>query len=314
MLRFRTNRSDKDVLVRDFESAVGPCIATTVLRESPDDPEALDTAVEELRSQADLLGGSGDPDDLAAADELDALERRLTARSLQLQGVDAKDVRRRSLSTLAHAGLTPSPERVPLLLEHYAGLRRDEQAAVDRVRALMAVLHAVHGASAMTVGRSVQNRGLLPWLTPQERTFLVFAAKREKGDPELEQHRAWIGRRVEGLHALGWALGLLPDLGATGYSEVHPDTFRPVRPADAAGDPADDVQLRPRAELVARLDVLTCALRAVQEQELRGAAKTLPPDVVPGVIAERRRALEWVLTREPWDDLELEFDVRAERG
>ena len=153
MLRFRGPRSSTESLVREVESALGTCTAVAVLRERPKDADALDGAITELRAQADLLGGSDDPEDAAEVDAIERLEARIVARRLALDGVDLREVRRRSLAELAPSGLAPSRERMPGLLHaHAAGRRRDADAAVDRVRALMAVLHAVHGASAVQVG------------------------------------------------------------------------------------------------------------------------------------------------------------------
>jgi len=312
MLRFRTARSDTDVLVREVESSLGRCMAVSVLQERPDDLDALDGAVTGLRAQADLLGGSSDPSDAAEVEALDALEARVVDRKLALLELDPRHVRRSSLASLAHVGMAPSAAGLPVVLDAYGGRRRSTEGAVDRVRALMAVLHAVHGASAATVAGSLKQRGLVPWTTPQERTFLDLLGNRDEDDRELGAHRAWIGRRVEGLHALGWALGILPDLEPTGFSRVHPSAFAPVGPAEPAGAPVE-LELRPQAELLARLDLLSCAHYAVQEHELRGASGPLPPDVVPGAIAERRRALEWLLGSESWDDIEVDVDIRAAR-
>lgn len=312
MLRFRGPRSGRESLVREVESALGTCTAVAVLRERQD-ADALDGVVTELRAQADLLGGSDDPADAAEVASIERLEARIVTRRLALDGIDPREVRRRSLAELAPAGLAPSPERMPPMLEGFAGRRRDADAAVERVRALMAVLHAVHGASALDVGTTLRDRGLLPWSTPQERAFLALLHQRGPDDHEVAAYRAWIGRRVEGLHALGWALGLLPELGPVGFSDVRPEAFAAAGPASPAGAPAE-VVLRGHAELVSRLDVLTCAHRAVQEHELRPIAAPLPLDVVPGAIAERRRALEWLLGTDSWDDIDLDIEVRAGRG
>lgn len=312
MFGLRSPRTKADALVRQVEDALGTCAAVGALRERPEDPEALDLVVTELRVQADLVGGSDDPADLAEVEAIEELERRITARRLGLLGIDPRELRRRSLAELAHAGLVPSERRAPSVLDAAAGRRRTAENACDRARALLAVLHAVHGARAIDVGRSLERRGLVPWTTPQERTFLKLLATRPDDDRELAAHRAWIGRRVEGLHALGWALGLLPDLDATGFSDVHPDAFAPIAPAEAAGTPTS-LRLRTEAELLGRLDVLTCAHVALQERELRGGSTPLPSDVVPGAIAERRRALDWLLSVEAWDAIDVETAIRAER-
>lgn len=313
MLGLRPRRSATEVLVRRVEAALGTCTTATVLRRGPDDVDALDAVVSDLAEQADLLGGSHDPADRSDVTEIEAVAALVTARKLELQGIDPRVVRRRTLAELAHVGLVPAPDRVPTLLGAYAGRRRTAEDAVDRVRALIGVLHAVHGADAREVGMSLHRRGLGPWLTPGEKQVLGLLARHGSDAPELAEHRAWVGRRVEGLHALGWALGLLPDLRPVGFSDVHPDAFAPAGPALAAGDPAEGARLRSAAELVSRLDVLTCAHRAVQEHQVAGARGPLPPDVVPAAIAERRVALEWVLGRESWDAIEADTDgnVRA---
>lgn len=312
MFGLRTPRSRTDALVREVEDALGTCTAVAALRERPEDPAVLDLVVSGLRAQADLVGGSDDPADVADAEAIEDLERRIVARRLALVGIDPRELRRRSLAELAHAGLAPSERRAPSVLDAAAGARRTADDAGTRARALLAVLHVVHGARALDVGRSLERRGLVPWTTPQERAFLKLQATRPADDRELAAHRAWIGRRVEGLHVLGWALGLVPDLLATGFSDVRPDAFAPVGPGEAADTPVG-LPLRPEAELLARLDVLTCAHAALQERELRGGAAPLPADVVPGAIAERRRALEWLLSRDAWDAIDVEAEIRAER-
>jgi hypothetical protein len=314
MLGLRPRRSATEVLVSRVESALGTCTTVSVLRDGPDEVDALDAVVSDLAEQADLLGGSDDPSDQADVAEIEAVSALVTARKLELQGIDPRAVRRRALSELAHVGLAPAPDRVPLLHRAYAGRRRTAEDAVDRVRALIGVLHAAHGADGREVGMSLHRRDLVPWLTPGEKQVLGLLARHGSSAPELAEHRAWVGRRVEGLHALGWALGLLPDLRPVGFSDVHPDAFVPVGPALTAGDPAEGVALRAPAELVARLDVLTCAHRAVQEHQVGGARGPLPRDVVPAAIAERRVALQWLLSRDGWDAIEADTDGHVRVG
>jgi uncharacterized protein DUF4272 len=297
-MRFRRQRDPEGVnLIAHARELLGESPAVKVAADAPTDPAALNGLGMAVRAFLD--DEDGEP---LARDQLDAgedLHTQLIVAKLQAQELTPDMIRGWTLAELGLHGLRTPPEHFPTILEAYAGPRRSLQEVLDRVRALGWVLHAAFGSPADETLEALTERGLLRWVSAQERTMLDTP-----DEEDADRLRIQIGWRTECLTALGWALGLYPTLPLDGLTEPAPEHFGPLDPDARAGVPAD-VTLRDERELMARLDVFYCAHWAVRDHQLTGLPAQWPEAIIGGAVWERRHALEWLLSADEWDDVDL---------
>jgi hypothetical protein len=160
---------------------------------------------------------------------------------------------------------------------------------IARAQALYALAAIVECAPRERIVHSLETRGLTGWLSARERRFV-----RSRVD---EQELIVMSWRVERLAALGWALGLVPELPLTGADAAPASAFAPIDPLGTRGRIAPWVELRTAAEITDRLDAFHCAHRALADAHAH-------PDLDPDAIRERRHGLEWLFT-EPGADWEV---------
>ena len=102
-----------------------------------------------------------------------------------------------------------------------------------------------------------------------------------------------------------WAIGRIPVLDFSNYctSELA-GLFPKVKNSETSGKFRALTKLRSATEIAAALDIAYCAHWAIENSKLRAQA---PPGAVdPYVIVERRRALQWITTKEEWDEVVLD--------
>lgn len=111
--------------------------------------------------------------------------------------------------------------------------------------------------------------------------------------------------QIEGIWALTWSIGIVPvlDYGvccSDDLVDLLPDLKRNGSSASFRGA----AQVRPLQDLVAACDLAYCLHWAIRDSQLRNTK--VPGKVAVHVIEERRQALEWLLTDEPWDEISLD--------
>lgn len=172
---------------------------------------------------------------------------------------------------------------------------RDAPQVLDRLFCLNAIAAVAYGFSNHRARAWLDREGLLQSLTREEAAFIGGAGAREP-----------FQLLVEGAWALAWALRLAPALdpwaGAdAAFVRVLPDLKvdeRTTRLRKSAGS------LRSGEELLPALDLSYCLHWAVRDAAL--TASPPPGELIPYVIVERRRALEWLVSDEQWDNLALD--------
>jgi hypothetical protein len=202
------------------------------------------------------------------------------------------EIRSRSLLIASQAGIA-IPSTLPLL--DLDAQPRSQAAIVDRLLALHAVAAASYGFDKAKAIEWLKRERLTPAQAETERQFLEHT----KGDPLAFRFQ------VEGMWALAWALNLVGTLNF--WSECD-DNFVALMPNLLKMEDATAVRakasLRSRPELCAALDLAYCLHWAIRQAQLEGAE---PPDgLTPDIVVERRRALEWLLSAEPWDAVSLD--------
>ena len=133
-------------------------------------------------------------------------------------------------------------------------------------------------------------------LSPTETDFI-------SGNASLLVSMRW---RIEGLYALSWACGKI----GCSILDFVPDDFVAVFPSIPKSEPTSSfrerLKLKDYEQIIFALDLLYCLDSAMTDLHLRSEA---PPPRAPLVLDEvkqRRRALEWLFSKEDWDDIELD--------
>jgi hypothetical protein len=216
--------------------------------------------------------------------------------------MDFLAIREQSLQRLRRWKLS-DPGSLPLHANEDFAWSRDAGAVADRCHALAAALALTHRAPVATVRAAIDHNGLEPSLASREQRLLaVLEGDVESGEDDLQQLLVDIAWREEALHALLWALGLVDDLPpdvmcpkAPAYERLAPE----LNPANARGV----ARLRPLAELAAMLDLYYLLHWHARRAQYHGDVWDY--DIAPGVVLERRRALEWLFQDASWEDVDL---------
>ena len=213
---------------------------------------------------------------------------------------DALARKARSEAALAKHGLRTPPSLPAVLGE--AELRQREPAEIA-ARAFATLAAAVR-AEALANGNDLSSEAILAHLpdaqaalSPQETAFMAEAAP----DAQWVANMGW---RYECVAVFAWALGLRDELPfPAAIVDVAPLTQSFVDAGDVAGLLA---QAQPRAasELLDALDETLRLHWVVRDAQIQQAPP--PEDVLPGVVIERHRALNWLVRFEnaDWDEVD----------
>ena len=156
------------------------------------------------------------------------------------------------------------------------------------------------GADGARRDRRVRPRALAG---PRELELLrVLEGDEERAEPELQQLLVDISWREEALHALLWVLALVDDL--------PPDQMCPRQPVyeQLAPGPGPGQGARGPAHAAAQRDRGDARLLLLLHWHARKAqyhGDVWDYEIAPGVVLERRRALEWLFQDARWEDVDL---------
>ncbi|MDC3954581.1 DUF4272 domain-containing protein [Polyangium jinanense] len=199
-------------------------------------------------------------------------------------------IRQRSLFMARRLGY-PVDVSLPLITDR--GVLRDKDEVVDRMLALDAVIACASGMPPEIALEWVSEIGITGSLSPSEARVLEGRA---------EEVPAGLLDRMEALWALGWSASLFraldfsricgPELGMI-FGEL--DDARDVRALRKRS------RLRRHEEVLAACDLARCLHRGIEIAARK--RMSLPGKVQPNVILERRKALEWLLGEEEWDEV-----------
>ncbi|QUX96780.1 hypothetical protein C0J08_15860 [Marinomonas sp. CT5] len=180
------------------------------------------------------------------------------------------------------------------LLEGGFTLRTKEE-IVDRSLALFSTVAAAYGFDKEKATEWAITVGVASSLAFSEKKFLNGG----NGD------NLFIQSQVEALNAFAWSLNIVGALAFDIKCQNNLITLFPdIKNGDNAADYRGKAKLRSVEEIVSAYDLSYCLHWAVTQALLDG--ESLPNSISPHVIIERRRALEWMLSSENWDDLSLD--------
>ncbi|MGH2941193.1 MAG: DUF4272 domain-containing protein [Solirubrobacteraceae bacterium] len=217
-------------------------------------------------------------------------------------GMDFLAIREQSAARLRQWRLS-DPGSLPLHGDEDFEWMRDTASVVDRCHAIAAALALAHRAPVQTVRDAIDDNGLERSLGRRELELLrVLEGDVDVDEPELQQLLVDISWREEALHALLWALGIVEDLPPDRMCPRQP-VYEQLAPGLDPGRARDDVQLRPLAQIAAMLDFYYCLHWHARKAQYHGDVWDY--EIAPGVVLERRRALEWLFQDAQWEDVDL---------
>ncbi|HVM53264.1 MAG TPA: DUF4272 domain-containing protein [Acidimicrobiales bacterium] len=207
--------------------------------------------------------------------------------------MDTAAIRKRSLKEAARLGYEVSAE---LPLSDFDVKARDGDELVDRCLVLHALIAVSYGFPRDTAKAWLTQEELTSALSPSERRYL------DAGDAAADEFFHGLS---ESVWALMWSLGLASKLD---FAKTCPNdlvrTLPNLKTTESAAAFRARAQRRSTEELLESADLAYCLNWAITDAALRGASE---PGRVPGwVVIERRRALEWVLSDEDWDEVPLD--------
>lgn len=206
--------------------------------------------------------------------------------------MDLKRIRDESIRTGRQLGVEV-PATLPLL---DAGLEmRSADEAVSRILAMNAVAATAYGFDKAKAIAWLKQEAFADSLSEQERRF-VFEGM---GKPVRYQ------MQVEGIWALAWAMGIVNEMNFAKDCDSRFAAMLPnLKQSQSSTEFREKASPRPLEHVVAACDLAYCLHWAIRQAELSG--KQSPASLKPYVVVERRRALEWLLSKEGWDEVPLD--------
>ena len=111
--------------------------------------------------------------------------------------------------------------------------------------------------------------------------------------------------QFEAMWALAWALGVAPELDFAEDCDARFVSMLPnLKECESSGRFRHNITPRLLEPIVAACDLAYCLHWAIRESELAGAPP--PGKLKHYLVVERRRALEWLLSAESWDEVSLD--------
>jgi hypothetical protein len=174
---------------------------------------------------------------------------------------------------------------------------RDKSEIGRRLLALYAAVASSYGFPKADAIRWLRQGNLEGSLTNIERHFLC----NESAEAESNSMQ-W---KVESLWTLAWAAGLHSTLD---FEESCDDDFVHLLPdlnkEGSSHNFINDLKSRGVEEFIKKCDLAYCLHWGAREATLTG--KTILGAVPANVILERRRALEWLISDQAWDEVSLD--------
>ena len=216
--------------------------------------------------------------------------------------MDYLAIRERSVRKLARWKL-PDPGVLPLHSDADFDWVRDAADVAARCHAIGAALALQQGAPPKRIRKALEENDLERWLGARELRLLRHLERDLNMDAEdLHQTSVDISWREEALWALMWSIELVDDLPPDELCDREP-FYERLAPDLDPSQGRTDVALRPLDELAAMLDFYYCLHWHARNAQYHG--RMWDPEIAPGVVLERRRALEWLFQDVPWEDVDL---------
>jgi Domain of unknown function (DUF4272) len=207
--------------------------------------------------------------------------------------IDPEEVRQCALSEAARIGYSINA-RLPLP-QPLVSLRTLGEIA-DRILALNCVVAVSFGFPRTQSLEWLRKWGIVNALSRPEEEYLNNQA------PAMT---SFFRLQVDALWALSWVAGIVRDLDFVGRCDANFVSVLPHLKISESPQPfLDRISLRNPADVAIKRDLAYCLHWAIREARLQGLSS---PGVLPAeLVIERRRALEWSLSSEDWQDISLD--------
>lgn len=202
------------------------------------------------------------------------------------------ELRQASLRKATALGYPPATT-LPLLDD---SLRlRSAKEITERALTLSGVVAVSYGFPRERVTEWLQREGLEATPGKAEAAFL----QHKIGDAQPFQIQ------VESLTAFAWALGFLGVLDFDKPSPAHlVSIFPDLKKFESSIHFRDKAKLRDRDDVLRACDLAYCLHWGINQRSIE--RKPVPSALPPHVVIEKRRAIEWMLSSEDWEDVSLD--------
>lgn len=196
-----------------------------------------------------------------------------------------------SVRVLSEFGIS-LPDYFPQI--DYSRIRTKEE-ILRRLFSIHAVTACAYGLDKTIALDWLRNEKLLESLSSKEKDFLQST----NIDPNPVQFQ------VEAIWALAWSLKIVGDIDFKKPCSQHFVHLLPnLKVKENSEKFRGKISLRTENEIVDALDLYYCLHWWIRESEL--SHKEIPAFILPNLIVKRRRALEWLVGTEGWDDASLD--------
>ncbi|MBN1617887.1 DUF4272 domain-containing protein [Candidatus Dojkabacteria bacterium] len=206
--------------------------------------------------------------------------------------MDLKKIRENSLSSIKDLGLDIS-KSLPILDQ--VNNPRNKQQIINRTLVLYVIVAHSYGFHSSKALKWLEAECLMDELTLKEMDYLT----RGIGDSNTFQ------LQVESLWALIWIISITSSLD---YSTLCPNNFIKYFPDLKTQEKSFKfkklAQLREIETIIKQADIAYCLQWSLENAAIHYKNKT---NIIPRyMVQNRRKALDWVLWNEPWDEISLD--------
>jgi hypothetical protein len=202
-------------------------------------------------------------------------------------------VRESSWRQVEHEGLRSNPN-LPLL-DSDLGVHQSIQAIGARILCMFVMVSRAFGFPLDATNAWIDREGIRDSLSQAERSFLMG------GNPMLVLE---MQIQIESLYSLAWCVSLVNGFSVPGrVPDDLINCFPDLRKFETSSAFRGRLVLRPREELLAQLDAAYCFHWAWRDARLSLKRMRVNHE---GIVGERRKALEWIMSDRAWDDVPLD--------
>ena len=218
-------------------------------------------------------------------------------------GMDFLAIREGSVNRLRQWKLA-DPGSLPLHHDEDFAWMRDADAVANRCHAIAAAIALTHRAPVKTVRTAIDDHDLEASMGQRELELLaVLEDELAMDEAPLHQLLVDIAWREEAMLALLWTLRLVDELAPDKMCSKKEAVYERLAPGLDPASAVADLRLRPLAEIAAMLDFYYCLHWHARSAQYHGEIWDF--QIAPGVVLERRRALEWLFQDVAWEDVDL---------
>lgn len=203
-----------------------------------------------------------------------------------------KTIRNQTFSIVEKLGY-PTNSSLPLLNKDM--LPRNISDIVNRSLVLHAIVACSYGFDKSKAYIWIEQEGLQSYLSKSEFDFL------KSKNTEVKHFQSY----VEDLYIFAWALGFIKSISLTSECDASlVRVFPNLKINESSTKYRNIAKLRSIDELIGMLDIFYNIHWAILYMHLNGVRPI--NNIGNYVFIERRRALEWIFSEVPWDEVNLD--------